>query len=78
MTGREQLSTFIGPDRGARAAFARKANISQPHLLLYLRGDRDLSIAMAKRISDATDGSVPLRALVKEDVASILPEEKVA
>jgi hypothetical protein len=40
--------------RGARAKFAREIECSESHLSLVLKGDRGLSWAMAKKVSDRT------------------------
>lgn len=44
--------------RMSRAAFARKAGISEPHLSLILQGKRGLSLDVAIAIERATENEV--------------------
>lgn len=68
MDGRQLLSDWIA--RNTRpASFARAIKISHPHLHLVLKGERGVSLAVAKRIQEATDGAVPMEALVSESAA---------
>jgi len=56
--------TEIAP---SQAEFARSIKCSESHLSLIVAGKREPSLALAKRISDRTGGSVPLDALVLSD-----------
>lgn len=68
MDGKELLANFIRRDPRSQAQFARDAQCSEGHLSLVLRGKRGLSVPLAKRISQATGGEVPVRALVPEKI----------
>lgn len=70
MNGRQLLASHISK-KTSQAKLARKAKCSESHLSLYLKGERDLSIPMAKRVHAATGGEVPLKALVPSDVAAL-------
>lgn len=66
MDGRQLLGEFIAA-RTSQAQFARDVGCSDSHLSLILKGERGVSLRLAKRISEATDGAVPMDALVKEE-----------
>lgn len=66
MDGQQSLSQWIDANT-TQANFARSVECSQSHLSLVLKGKRGVSLNLAKRISQATGGAVPIDALVKED-----------
>lgn len=43
-----------------QAKFASDAGCSEPHLSLILKGERGVSMKLAKRLSDLTGGAVPI------------------
>lgn len=55
-----------------QAKFARDVHCSESHLSLVLKGERGVSIELAKRISKATGGAVPIRALVAPEIAGLM------
>ena len=59
MDGRQLLAEYIGHEKGRQARLARDSDCSEGHLSLFLKGRRQLSAKMAKKISDATGGVVP-------------------
>lgn len=65
MDGIDQLAAYLR-DYGSQARFAREINCSESHLSLVLARKRGLSVPLAKRVSTATGGTVPVRALVAE------------
>jgi transcriptional regulator with XRE-family HTH domain len=66
MDGKGLLAAFLARDQRSQAQFARDVGCSEGHLSLVLKGERGLSVRLAKRISEATDGAVPVRALVPD------------
>ncbi len=66
MDGRQLLSDFIAANT-SQAQFARDVGCSDSHLSLVIKGERGVSLGLAKRISEATRGVVPIEALVLED-----------
>jgi DNA-binding transcriptional regulator YdaS (Cro superfamily) len=68
MDGIQKLADFIARKTASQAQFARDVGCSEPHLSLILAGKRGLSVPLAKRISVATDGEVPVRALVPDKI----------
>lgn len=62
MTGRELLEGYISRNT-TQAQFARDVGCSESHLSLLLDGKRGVSFRLARRISEATKGEVPLEAL---------------
>ena len=64
MDGRQLLAGYIGREKGRQAQFARESGCSESYLSLFLKGKRQLSLKMAKRVSEATNGQVPVDALV--------------
>lgn len=52
--------------RMSRAAFARKAGISEPHLSLILQGKRGLSLDLAVAIEIATENEVTAAMMLQE------------
>ena len=67
MDGRQQLSDWIARHTKP-ASFARAVGISHAHLHLVLKGERGVSLSVAKRIRDATRGAIPMDALVSEEM----------
>lgn len=63
--GRALLAQFISRTT-TQAAFARRVRCSEPHLSLILKGKRGVSLKLAKRISDATEGEIPVYLLPHE------------
>lgn len=63
--GRALLAEFIRK-RTTQAAFAREVHCSQSHLSLILAGKKGCSFGLAKRISEATVGEVPIACLPHE------------
>ena len=73
MNGRQLVSEYIErgkPTGASQAKLARKAQISESHLSLFLKGERRLGPTRAKRLSDATGGEVPFDCLVLPDEAA--------
>lgn len=70
MDGRQLLADHIARQT-SQAKIAREAKCSEGHLSLFLQGKRRMSVSLAKRVSAATGGVVPARALVPE-VAEML------
>lgn len=68
MDGIAQLADFITRNMASQAQFARDVGCSEPHLSLILAGKRGLSVPLAKRISEATQGEVPVRVLVPDKI----------
>jgi transcriptional regulator with XRE-family HTH domain len=68
MDGKDRLAAFIRRDPRSQAQFAREAGCSEGHLSLVLKGKRGLSVPLAKRISQATGGEVPVRELVADKI----------
>ena len=64
-TGRTLLAQFIHK-RMTQAQFAQKVGCSESHLSLVLKGERAVSLGLAKRISEATGGKVPVELLPHE------------
>jgi transcriptional regulator with XRE-family HTH domain len=71
MDGRRLLAKYIR-ENTTQAAFARGVNCSQTHLTLVLQGKRGVSVPLAKRMSAATGGTVPVNALVSSEIAKLL------
>jgi transcriptional regulator with XRE-family HTH domain len=65
MDVQKQLSAWIA-ENSTQARFARDANCSEATISRILKGDRTPSLRLAKRISQATGGAVPIDALVDE------------
>ena len=63
--GRAMLAQFIR-QRTTQAKFARDVGCSESHLSLVLSGSRGVSFALAKRISKATGGKIPVSVLPHE------------
>lgn len=68
MDGIQDLAAFIARNSASQAQFARDVGCSEPHLSLILAGKRGLSVKLAKRISVATNGELPVRALVPDKI----------
>lgn len=49
--GREMLAAFIRQEKTTQAQFAREVGCSGSHLSLILKGERGVSLGLAKRIS---------------------------
>ena len=64
MDGRKLLAEHIAATNKPKAEFARRVGCSQGHLSLILSGARGVSLNLAKRISDETNGRVPIESLV--------------
>jgi transcriptional regulator with XRE-family HTH domain len=58
--GRAMLAEFIRSRKITQAQFAREVGCSESHLSLVLKGFRGISFGLAKRISNATGGAVPV------------------
>jgi transcriptional regulator with XRE-family HTH domain len=71
MDGRRILAKYIR-EHTTQAEFARDVECSQTHLTLVLQGKRGVSISLAKRMSAATAGTVPVRALVSPELADLM------
>jgi transcriptional regulator with XRE-family HTH domain len=63
--GRAMLADFIHK-RTTQAKFAREVRCSESHLSLILKGERGISLGLAKRISEATGGEIPVDKLPHE------------
>jgi transcriptional regulator with XRE-family HTH domain len=63
--GRALLADYIARET-TQAAFARDAQCSASHLSLILKGERGVSLGLAKRISAATGGRVSVESLPHE------------
>lgn len=72
MNGREQLAAYIDAHFPSRADFARRAEISEPHLSLYLQGRRELSVPMARKVCEAAGNVVTLKALLPPELAGLI------
>lgn len=59
------LAKFI-EENSTQRQFAREVGCSESHLSLILSGKSGMSFGMAKRISEATGGKVPVEALPHE------------
>ena len=66
MDGKAQLAAYFARQKGSQARVARECGCSQGHLSLVIKGERGLSVPLAKRISEAT--GVPVRALVADKI----------
>lgn len=64
-SGRSSLGDFIR-QHTTQAKFAREVRCSESHLSLVLKGKRVMSFRLAKRISEATNGEIPVEALPHE------------
>ncbi len=53
-------------ENATQSQFAKQVGCSQSHLCLILKGERGPSLKLAKRIMTATEGAVPMEALVRE------------
>ncbi len=53
-----------------QAKFAADAGCSAPHLSLILKGERGVSMDLAKRLSDLTGGDVRLEDFLMADVGA--------
>lgn len=69
MDGRQLLAGYIS-GRTTQAQFARDVRCSESHLSLVLKGERGVSLKLAKRIMEATGGVVPTESLVADEVAA--------
>jgi len=63
MDGIARLAGYIAREKASQAEFAREVGCSEPHLSLVLKGERGVSLKLAKRISQATGGEVPVEDL---------------
>ena len=59
------LAEFIR-ERTTQAKFAREVRCSESHLSLILKGERGISLGLAKRISEATGGAIAVENLPHE------------
>lgn len=66
MTTPSPLAKWIEDNAPSKAQFCRDSGICESHLSLFLRGKRGVSFRMAKRISEATQGAIPIEILVRE------------
>lgn len=73
MTGRHLILDFIR-ETTTQAQFARDVECSESHLALFLQGKRGLSVTLARRMSEVTQGKVPLQALVSPEIAELMPQ----
>jgi transcriptional regulator with XRE-family HTH domain len=71
MDGRRLLARYIR-ENTSQAEFARDVKCSQTHLTLVLQGKRGVSVPLAKRMSAATGGTVPVNALVSSEIANLM------
>lgn len=67
--GRKLLAEYIRA-RTTQAQFAREVGCSDSHLSLVLKGERGVSFGLAKRISEATRGEIPVELLPHESEAA--------
>lgn len=70
MDGRQLLAGYIERET-SQTKFAHAAKCSESHLSNFLAGKAEISIAMAKRMSAATDGEVPVKALVSAEISEL-------
>lgn len=68
MDGIQLLADFISRGTASQAQIARDIGCSESHLSLILDRKRGLSVALATRISRATNGAVSVRALVPDKI----------
>lgn len=68
MDGRQKLLEFIAAST-TQSKFARDIDCSESHLSLVLAGERGVSLELAKKIEDATAGTVPAGSLVRTPAA---------
>jgi len=68
MDGRTALAKYTDKEKGRAAALAREAGCSESHLSLFLKGERGISVDLAKRISAAT--GIPAGQLLGLEVGS--------
>lgn len=73
MDGKGLIADYIRKNT-TQAQFARAAECSESHLTLFLQGERNLSVRLAKRFSAATGGTVPVQALVTTEIAELMGE----
>lgn len=73
MTGRHLILDFIR-ENTTQVQFARDVECSESHLALFLQGKRGLSVGLARRMSEATGGKVPMQALVSPEIAELMPQ----
>lgn len=78
MDGKALLADYLAREARSQAYIARKAHCSEGHLSLFLKGKRGLSVPLAKRISEATGGEVPVRALVADKLEKAAEALEVA
>lgn len=62
----QPLKQYLSAHDIKQAAFARRVEISRSFLNDLIAGRRTPGLALAKRISDATDGAVPMTYWVAE------------
>lgn len=60
--GRALLAEFIRSNT-TQAKFAREVGCSESHLSLVLKGLRGVSFGLAKKMSEASGGKVPVEAI---------------
>jgi hypothetical protein len=68
MTDQHPLAAWIAQHTN-QAKFAADARCSASHLSLVLQGKRGVSLKLAKRLSEATDGAVRVEDFVNPEVA---------
>lgn len=71
MDGRQQIAQFLAQHESSQAQFARDVGCSESHLTLFLQGKRKISVPLAMRMSAATGGAVPLKALVSSELIEL-------
>lgn len=65
----QTLKQYLSDNEVKQVAFARRVGMSRGFLGDLLAGRRTPGLALAKRISDATDGAVPMSSWVRADHA---------
>lgn len=65
---RKPLADFI-KGRTSQARFAREALVSESHLSLILKGEKNASLRLARRIVAASDNVIPMEVLMEKESA---------
>lgn len=63
------LAEHLNRTGEAQASFARRVEVSEPHLSLIINGKRGASLDLAARIEKITKGKVKAVELLKREVA---------
>jgi transcriptional regulator with XRE-family HTH domain len=65
---RKPLADFI-KRKTSQARFAREALVSESHLSLILKGEKNASLRLARRIVAASDNVIPMEVLMEKESA---------